>query len=73
MKVIDTVLSRKIYEGDNAYEERVKQAGISFKAGIQEVVDWTENNYTYNDRMDTISFDNREWSDKLKEWGIDNT
>ncbi|KKL51639.1 hypothetical protein LCGC14_2293520 [marine sediment metagenome] len=32
----DTVMARRIYEGDNTYEERAKQAEISFKAGMEE-------------------------------------
>jgi hypothetical protein len=33
MEAKDTVLSRKIYEQDQSYEDRVKQAEIFFKAG----------------------------------------
>ena len=33
----DTVMVRTLMEGDNSYERKVKQAEISFKAGIKEV------------------------------------
>jgi len=41
------------------------QAGISFKAGIKEVVEWLVN----NDFVDELPWDT--WSAKLKEWGLD--
>ena len=49
---------------------RREQDEQSFKAGRREVVDWVENNHSYSDRLDTISMENREWSDQLKEWKI---
>jgi len=69
MKVIDTVMSRKIYEGDNAYEERVKQAEISFKAGIKEVVEELAH---YWDAIPLIQLTTtNRWQAKLKEWRVE--
>ncbi len=43
-----------------------KQAEISFKAGIKEVVDWLEDNNL------SPNFEKPElWQAKLKEWGVE--
>ena len=42
-----------------------KQAEISFKAGIKEVVEWVKAHPRIQHSWD-------EWQSKLKDWGIDN-
>ena len=39
MKSEDTVIPRPLMESDNAYERRVRQSEISFKAGYKQGVD----------------------------------
>ena len=53
----------------------LEQAKISFKAGIREVVEWTEE-HKGHPQGSTLSPDyslylGYEWRAKLKEWGID--
>ena len=60
----------KIDVGDIDRTISDEQAKISWDAGIREVIEWIENNNTYSDRYDTISIDNRDWGDQLKQWGI---
>ena len=44
-----------------------KQAEISFKAGIREVVGWIEDWAFWDNLSDDI---HTEWQAKLKEWGV---
>ncbi len=79
MKAEDTVLSRKIHEIDTLCEERVKQASISFKAGVKEVVEWINEHSnakaTYTDDLHMtrrwLEMPIGLWQAKLKEWGIE--
>ena len=53
-----------------------KQANISFKAGIKEVVEWIEENggptnYYHSMLFPSIYFNTEHWQAKLKEWGLD--
>ncbi len=45
-----------------------KQAEISFKAGIREVVEWLETHLSYSKMFGQSPF---EWQAKLREWGVD--
>jgi len=45
-----------------------KQAEISFKAGIKEVIEWIENNAHYSVVKDGYTLDETDWQFKLKEW-----
>jgi hypothetical protein len=51
-----------------------KQAEVSFKAGIKEVVEWINNNWYsakfYAWENNCMGINAKEWQDKLKEWGI---
>ena len=71
MKAKDTVIDRKVYEGNYAYEERVKQAETSFRAGVQVMVEWM-GEYFKDEHWATE--DAPKWEsklqDKLKEWGV---
>ncbi len=45
-------------------------AYINYQAGIKEVVEWINNNYTYFPRFNEISLPNKEYQSKLKSWNI---
>ncbi len=47
-------------------KEMDRQAEISFKAGIREVVEWLEVNSVF-----MRFFADQEWYAKLKDWGIE--
>ena len=48
------------------------QAEISFKAGVQEVVEWIEEHQrmTYEYGKGEVAFNHINWHTKLKEWGL---
>ena len=73
MEAKDMLIPRPIMEGDNAYERRVRQTKISFKAGLEEVVGWIDEHsrMTYEHGKGEIAFNHVEWHTKLKEWGIE--
>jgi len=50
-----------------------RQAEISFKAGIKEVVEWLEANcdHTYEYAYGQWTFTVKDFNAKLKEWGIE--
>jgi hypothetical protein len=67
------------YEDRQAIESKVKwgklekQAEISFKAGIKEVVEWVNQFWCSDipDSMDALELTPRKWQAKLKEWKIE--
>jgi len=70
MKAEDTVLNREHREElltrlDNCESLCLAQAEISFKAGMQEVVEWI-----YVRIPNPFPYVELEWQAKLKEWGL---
>jgi len=61
---------------EEVYDALEAQAGISFKAGIKEVVEWIEsegrvgNQYWHSLLFPTLLVDTKKWQAKLEEWGI---
>lgn len=63
---------------DKVLYERETQAEISFKAGIETVVDWLREHMTFMrwEYLDSkgiwdCPIDDKEWQAKLKEWGVE--
>ena len=71
MRAEDTVMNeveqikvaRECWKSNKTYPELLigRQAEISFKAGIKEVVDWVDSDLEYSSI----------WQSKKKEWGIE--
>lgn len=86
MEAKDTVMGRMINESDDAYERRVKQAEITFKAGFNEALDTVVATRQYDTGQqagirEAVEFVNSygsskfiwhspEGKAKLKEWGL---
>ena len=80
MKAEDTVIPVEERIKMGVWHGREKQAQaqaeVSFKAGIQEVVEWVKTNHGYiglclpNSFLSWIQIDPAKWQAKLKEWGI---
>lgn len=77
MKASDTIMSKSQVANIMMLSERVgykkgidvaeEQAEITFKAVIEEVVEWVENNA---EPIVPMSIDYRKWHAQKKKWGI---